>query len=63
MDVHGQRESHSLLEPSYQIQLLDAFGKLGDLRAAYDESAGPASGNCAAGGPTCSRSRRPGSGN
>src|SRR5215211_6421879 len=40
VDVHGQRESHSLLEPSYQIQLLDAFGKLGDLRRAYDEEAG-----------------------
>jgi DNA repair protein RecN (Recombination protein N) len=39
VDVHGQRESHSLLEPSYQIQLLDAFGKLGDLRAAYDHAA------------------------
>ncbi|HVK11228.1 MAG TPA: DNA repair protein RecN [Gemmataceae bacterium] len=39
VDVHGQRESHSLLEPSYQIQLLDAFGKLGDLRHAYDEKA------------------------
>jgi DNA repair protein RecN (Recombination protein N) len=39
VDVHGQRESHSLLEPSYQIQLLDAFGKLGDLRAAYDSVA------------------------
>jgi DNA repair protein RecN (Recombination protein N) len=39
VDVHGQRESHSLLEPSYQIQLLDAFGKLGDLRRAYDEVA------------------------
>ena len=36
VDVHGQRESHSLLEPSYQVQLLDAFGKLGDLRHAYD---------------------------
>jgi DNA repair protein RecN (Recombination protein N) len=39
VDVHGQRESHSLLEPSYQVQLLDAFGKLGDLRQAYDERA------------------------
>ncbi|MBO0701041.1 MAG: DNA repair protein RecN, partial [Zavarzinella sp.] len=39
VDVHGQRESHSLLEPSYQIQLLDAFGKLGDLRRGYDEKA------------------------
>jgi DNA repair protein RecN (Recombination protein N) len=40
VDVHGQRESHSLLEPSYQVQLLDAFGKLGDLRRAYDDAAG-----------------------
>src|SRR3954469_9549448 len=39
VDVHGQRESHSLLEPSYQIQLLDAFGRLGDLRRTYDEAA------------------------
>jgi DNA repair protein RecN (Recombination protein N) len=39
VDVHGQRESHSLLEPSYQIQLLDAFGKLVDLRQTYDENA------------------------
>jgi DNA repair protein RecN (Recombination protein N) len=39
VDVHGQRESHSLLEPSYQVQLLDAFGKLADLRRAYDEKA------------------------
>ena len=39
VDVHGQRESHSLLEPSYQIQLLDAFGRLGDLRKVYDEMA------------------------
>jgi DNA repair protein RecN (Recombination protein N) len=36
VDVHGQRDSHSLLEPTYQIQLLDAFGKLGDLRKQYD---------------------------
>jgi DNA repair protein RecN (Recombination protein N) len=39
VDVHGQRESHSLLEPSYQVQLLDAFGKLDDLRQAFDEHA------------------------
>jgi DNA repair protein RecN (Recombination protein N) len=39
VDVHGQRESHSLLEPSYQVQLLDAFGKLGDLWREYDEGA------------------------
>src|SRR3954465_3017825 len=40
VDVHGQREHYSLLEPSYQIQLLDAFGKLGELRATYDRAAG-----------------------
>lgn len=39
VDVHGQRESHSLLEPSYQIQLLDAFGKLDELRHTYDKHA------------------------
>jgi DNA repair protein RecN (Recombination protein N) len=35
VDVHGQRESHSLLEPAYQLELLDAFGKLLPLRAKY----------------------------
>jgi len=39
VDIHGQRESHSLLEPSYQIQLLDAFGKLASLRQTYDQRA------------------------
>jgi DNA repair protein RecN (Recombination protein N) len=35
VDVHGQRESHSLLEPAYQLHLLDAFGKLEAIREAY----------------------------
>lgn len=35
VDVHGQRDSHSLLQPSYQLELLDAFGKLTDLRHEY----------------------------
>jgi DNA repair protein RecN (Recombination protein N) len=35
VDIHGQRESHSLLEPAYQLQLLDAFGDLGVPRANY----------------------------
>lgn len=35
VDVHGQRESLSLLEPSYQLQLLDAFGNLEELRGTY----------------------------
>ena len=35
VDVHGQRESYSLLQPAYQLELLDAFGRLTDLRADY----------------------------
>jgi len=35
VDVHGQRESYSLLQPGYQLELLDAFGKLTDQRAKY----------------------------
>ncbi|MDB5305876.1 MAG: recN [Gemmataceae bacterium] len=35
VDVHGQRESYSLLQPVYQLELLDAFGRLTDLRAKY----------------------------
>jgi DNA repair protein RecN (Recombination protein N) len=35
VDVHGQRESYSLLQPAYQLELLDAFGRLADLRAKY----------------------------
>jgi DNA repair protein RecN (Recombination protein N) len=37
--VHGQRESYSLLQPAYQLELLDAFGRLGDLREKYISSA------------------------
>ncbi|MBA4067948.1 MAG: DNA repair protein RecN [Isosphaera sp.] len=39
VDVHGQRESYSLLQPAYQLELLDAFGKLGDQRKRYDVAA------------------------
>src|ERR1051325_5220323 len=35
VDVHGQRESYSLLQPAYQLELLDAFGKLTDQRTKY----------------------------
>jgi DNA repair protein RecN (Recombination protein N) len=35
VDVHGQRESYSLLQPAYQLELLDAFGKLADLRTKF----------------------------
>ena len=40
VDVHGQRENYSLLQPAYQLDLLDAFGKLGDLRKKYDVATG-----------------------
>jgi len=39
VDVHGQRESYSLLHPAYQLELLDAFGKLTDKRADYVSAA------------------------
>jgi DNA repair protein RecN (Recombination protein N) len=39
VDVHGQRESYSLLQPAYQLELLDAFGKLTDQRQAYVDAA------------------------
>src|SRR4029077_12024552 len=35
VDVHGQRESLSLLQPAYQLQLLDAFGNLNAERQAF----------------------------
>lgn len=35
VDLHGQRENQSLLEPGYQLQLLDAFGNLDALRGSY----------------------------
>ena len=39
VDVHGQRESYSLLQPAYQLELLDAFGRLTDFRKKYLEKA------------------------
>lgn len=39
VDVHGQRESYSLLQPTYQLELLDAFGRLTDHRKKYIEKA------------------------
>jgi DNA repair protein RecN (Recombination protein N) len=39
VDVHGQRESESLLQPAYQLRLLDAFGGLEKPRQAYLEQA------------------------
>src|SRR3954454_16152179 len=39
VDVHGQRENYSLLQPAYQLDLLDAFGKLTDLRKKYAAAA------------------------
>ena len=40
VDIHGQRETESLLEPAYQLSLLDSYGGLGKQRAAYAEAAG-----------------------
>jgi DNA repair protein RecN (Recombination protein N) len=39
LDLHGQRESLSLLEPDCQLQLLDVFAGLEDVRAAYRDLA------------------------
>src|SRR2546430_2513373 len=35
VDIHGQRESESLLQPAYQLQLLDAYGHLEGPRQKY----------------------------
>jgi DNA repair protein RecN (Recombination protein N) len=35
VEIHSQRESQSLLEPAYQLRLLDAFGDLDGPRQAY----------------------------
>jgi DNA repair protein RecN (Recombination protein N) len=40
VDVHGQRESESLLQPAYQLELLDSFGRLEKQRNAYFELVG-----------------------
>ncbi len=39
VDIHGQRESHSLLQPSYQLYLLDAYADLEGLRGQYHDKA------------------------
>ena len=39
VDIHGQRESYSLLQPAYQLELLDAFGRLADPRRKYAAAA------------------------
>jgi DNA repair protein RecN (Recombination protein N) len=35
LDIHGQRESVSLLQPAYQLQLLDDYGRLESPRKNY----------------------------
>src|SRR5207237_32942 len=35
VDIHGQRESQSLLDPSYQLRLFDAYGDLEEFRDNY----------------------------
>jgi len=39
VNIHGQRESQALLEPAYQLQLLDAFAGLEKPRQAYIDAA------------------------
>jgi DNA repair protein RecN (Recombination protein N) len=39
VDIHGQRESQSLLQPAYQLRLLDAFGDLDGSRDNYQRLA------------------------
>ncbi len=39
VDIHGQRESESLLQPAYQLQLLDSYGQLEGPRQKYLELA------------------------
>jgi DNA repair protein RecN (Recombination protein N) len=39
VDIHGQRETASLLQPAYQLQLLDAYGHLEGPRGQYLELA------------------------
>jgi DNA repair protein RecN (Recombination protein N) len=39
VDIHGQRESQLLLDPAYQLQLLDAYGRLEAPRQRYLDAA------------------------
>src|SRR5436190_14192274 len=39
VDIHGQRESESLLQPAYQLQVLDDYGHLEGPRQKYLELA------------------------
>src|SRR3954469_15687030 len=39
VDIHGQRETESLLEPAYQLRVLDAYGGLEKYRQSYVEAA------------------------
>ena len=51
VDIHGQRESESLLDPAYQLQLLDAYGRLEEQRQRYLDSATRVREFCAAASP------------
>ncbi|MFO0927931.1 MAG: DNA repair protein RecN, partial [Gemmataceae bacterium] len=39
VDIHGQRETETLLHPAHQLDILDAFGNLGKYRQAYLDAA------------------------
>lgn len=36
VDIHGQRDSQALLDPVYQLRMLDAFGQLDAQRTAFE---------------------------
>src|SRR4029077_14066873 len=36
VDIHGQRDSQALLDPAYQLRMLDAFGQLDPQRKTYE---------------------------
>ncbi|MEI7686257.1 MAG: DNA repair protein RecN [Planctomycetota bacterium] len=39
VDIHGQRDSQALLDPVYQLRMLDAFGQLEPQRLAFETKA------------------------
>ena len=38
VDIHGPNDHQSLLDPAFQLDLLDSFGRCQSARAAYDEA-------------------------
>lgn len=38
VDMHGPYDHQSLFSPAFQLEVLDAYGQVGEARAAYDEA-------------------------